>query len=140
MLLDFIGIKPLERSSFEQREQNDYAKQGMRRVNRNWNVSVYVLEKERDSSSKQPGLSKATGSFKLYLHSPLSVSLALPLFRSLAGRVIDGLRVLMGTRERESQGLSCHGNKPIGPSAALPECSRVALYVWMCVCLCESYQ
>lgn len=37
----------------------------------------------------------------------------------------------MGTRERESQGLSCHGNKPIGPSAALPECSGVAL------CACE---
>ncbi len=64
----------------------------------------------------------------------LSVSLVLPLFHSLAGQVIDGLRVLMGTGERESQGLSCHGNKPIGPSAALPECRAVAL---ACVCVCE---
>lgn len=60
-----------------------------------------------------------------------SILILLSLFCSLARQVIDGLRVLMGTRERESQGLSCHGNKPIGPSASLPECSAVA----HCVCV-----
>ncbi len=63
----------------------------------------------------------------------LSVSLALPLFRFLAGQVIDGLRVLMGTAEQESQGLSCHGNKPIGPSADPPECRGVVLRAYVCV-------
>lgn len=99
-------------------------------------MSVYVVEREREiavanSQAYQKPQAPLNSIFIL-----LSVSLVLALFRSLAGQVIDGLRVLMGTGERESQGLSCHGNKPIGPSAALPECRGVALRAYVCV----SYQ